>query len=114
MSTHDYRITLEYAGGKAGDEAPAPLTFSASDHDNLFEIIAKVRSSGMFDADSAAALALGMKLFSGVMLAHRKDPLFEPIAGAYRDFIGEFKARMQASQPQAEQPAGQDGGRQEG
>jgi hypothetical protein len=95
MSAHDYRITLEYIGGKiAGPEAPAPLSFTTSNHDNLFEIIGKVRASGKFDPDTAASLALGMKLFSEVMLAHRKDPLFEPIAGAYREFIGQFKAHM--------------------
>jgi hypothetical protein len=41
-----------------------------------------------------------MKLFSEVMLQHRKDPLFEPIAGAYREFIGQFKARMKELQSQ--------------
>jgi hypothetical protein len=101
MSAHNYRITLEYMGGKAeGPEAPAPLSFNAANHDNLFEIIANVQRSGMFDLDTAAALALGMKLFSEVMLQHRKDPLFEPIAGAYREFIGQFKARMKELQSQ--------------
>ena len=95
MSAHTYRITLDYASGKAeGAAAPAPLSFTASDHDNLFDIVARVRGSGLFGDDEAAALALGMKLFSGVMLAHRDDPLFQPIATAYRDFIVQFKARM--------------------
>jgi hypothetical protein len=102
MSAHTYRITLEYTGGRAeGPQAAAPLSFTASNHDNLFEIIAKVQSSGMFDPDTAASLALGMKLFSEVMLQHRKDPLFEPIAGAYREFIGQFKTRMKELQPKA-------------
>lgn len=95
MSAHTYRITLEYAGGKAdGDHPPLPLHFTAADHDNLFDIVARVRGSGLFGADEAAALALGMKLFSGVMLAHRDDPLFQPLAAAYREFIVQFKARM--------------------
>jgi hypothetical protein len=51
-------------------------------------------AGGLFGADEAAALALGMKLFSGVMLEHRDDPLFQPIAAAWRDFIVQFKARM--------------------
>jgi hypothetical protein len=83
MSAHTYRITLEYTGGKAaGPQAPAPLSFNASNHDNLFEIIANVQRSGMFDQDTAASLA----------------PLFDPIAGAYREFIGQFKARMKELQ----------------
>jgi hypothetical protein len=98
MSAHTYRITLEYVGGRAeGPDAPAPLSFTADNHDNLFEIIKRVQGSGRFDPDTAAALALGMKLFGEVMLQHRKDPLFEPIAGPYREFIGQFKATMKAA-----------------
>lgn len=98
MSAHTYRITLEYAGGKAeGNGAPRPLRFTAADHDNLFDIVARVRGSGLFGEDEAAALALGMKLFSGVMLEHRDDPLFQPMAAAYRDFIVQFKDRMKAA-----------------
>jgi hypothetical protein len=51
-----------------------------------------VQRSGAFDAYTAAALALGMKLFGEVMLQHCKDPLFEPIVEPYREFIGAFKA----------------------
>jgi hypothetical protein len=95
MSAHNYRITLEYSGGrKEGEGAPAPLSFQAANHDDLFEIIARVRAAGVFEHDEAAALALGMKLFSEVMLAHRNDPLFAGIAPAYREFIGQFKTRM--------------------
>jgi len=94
MSAHNFRITLEYAGGKKAAEPPEPLSFEAGNHDDIFDIIARVRGSGLFDQDEAAALALGMKLFSEVMLAHRDDPLFAPIAGAYRDYMVNFKARM--------------------
>lgn len=102
MSAHTYRITLEYLGGRAeGEHAPAPLSFTASNHDNLFDIITRVQNSGAYDPDTAAALALGMKLFSEVMLQHRKDPMFEPIAEAYRAFIGQFKERMKAADSNA-------------
>lgn len=104
MSAHTYRITLEYTGGKAeGPDAPAPLSFTAANHDNLFEIVERVRRSGRFDQDTAAALAVGMKLFSEVLLQHRDDPLFGPIAGAYREFIGQFKTAMKERQPGREE-----------
>lgn len=95
MSAHEYRITLEYAGGKhAGPELHEPLSFNAENHDDLFEIIARVQGAKLFDADTSAALALGMKLFGEVMLKHRQDPLFAPLSGPYRDFIMAFKAKM--------------------
>jgi len=97
MSTHNFRITLEYTGGKKQADPPAPLSFEVGNHDDIFEIIARVRSAGRFEHDEAAALALGMKLFSEVMLAHRDDPLFAPIGAAYREYIMAFKAQMRAA-----------------
>ena len=102
MSAHNYRITLEYTGGKKeGADAPAPLSFEVGNHDDLFAIIANVRRSGMYDDDTAAALALGMKLFSEAMLTNRKDPLFAPMWAAYGEFIGQFKERMRGAVPDA-------------
>ena len=99
MSAHQYRITLEYTGGKKDADPPAPLSFEVGNHDDIFEIIARVRGAGRFEHDEAAALALGMKLFSEVMLAHRDEPLFAPIAAAYRDYITQFKTRMREAHP---------------
>lgn len=46
MSAHQYRITMEYLGGKhAGPEVHEPLSFEASNHDDLFDIIKSVRSA---------------------------------------------------------------------
>lgn len=98
MSAHNYRVTLEYLGGKhAGSELHAPLQFAVGNHDDLFNIIERVQASQLADPDTAAALALGMKLFGEVMLAHRKDPLFEQLQPAFREFIGAFKERIAAA-----------------
>lgn len=95
MAAHQHRITLEYLGGKhAGPDLHQPLVFTADNHDDLFEIIKKVQAAGIFDRETSAALALGMKLFSEVMLKHKKDPMFEPMLAAYRDYISVFKQRM--------------------
>lgn len=100
MSVHRYRITMEYLGGKhAGPELHAPLSFEVGNHDDLFSIIAKTRQAQAFDADTSAALALGMKLFSEVMLQHKKDPMFAPMLAAYLDYIKVFKQRVGASKP---------------
>lgn len=97
MSAHQYRVTLDYLGGKhAGPATHAPISFDAGNHDDLFVIIERVRAAGLTDADDAAALALGLKLFGEVMLAHRKDPLFTPLQTAFRDFMGAFKQRVQS------------------
>jgi len=95
MSAHNYRITLEYLGGKhAVPETYAPLQFEVGNHDDLFSILQRVQSSGLADKDEAAALALGMKLFGEVMLKHRKDPLFAPLQPGFAEFISAFKQRI--------------------
>lgn len=95
MSAHNYRVTLEYLGGKhAQSDLHTPVQFEVGNHDDLFQIIQRVQSAQLTDADTAAALALGMKLFGEVMLKHRKDPLFEKLQPAYREFIGAFKERI--------------------
>ncbi len=97
MSAHNYRVTLEYLGGKhANSDLHAPVQFEVGNHDDLFNIIHRVQTAQLTDADTAAALALGMKLFGEVMLKHRKDPLFEKLQPAYREFIGAFKERITA------------------
>lgn len=109
MSAHQYRITLEYLGGKhAGPELHAPLHFEVGNHDDLFDIIQSVRDAQLYDPDTAAALALGMKLFSEVMLKHRTDPMFAPMQAAYREYIGVFKQRVKEA-TQQETPAPRSG-----
>src|SRR3546814_11708330 len=105
MSAHNYRVTLEYLGGKHADSnAHAPLQFSAGNHDDLFYIIERVRAAQLTDADTAAALALGMKLFGEVLLTHRKDPLFAELQPAFRHFIGSFKERIKSGNEGQPQP----------
>lgn len=102
MREHHYRITLEHAAtASAAQVLHAPLQFEAANHDDLFVIVDKLRSKQQFDADTSAALAVGLKLFTDVMMKNRKHPLFEEIGQPLRDFIGKLK-----SQPDAVVPAG--------
>jgi len=95
MSAHNYRVTLEYLGGKhAGAESHAPIRFEAGNHDDLFAIIERAKAAKLADENETAALALGLKLFGEVLLKHRKDPLFADLQPAFLEFIGAFKQRL--------------------
>ncbi|WP_211464884.1 DUF3861 domain-containing protein [Collimonas silvisoli] len=96
MREHRYRITLEHlATPKQDAPAHAAISFETGNHDDLFAIVGKVRSKGQFDADSAASLALGLKLFTEVMIKNRSNPLFADIHQPMRDFIQQLKAQPQ-------------------
>ncbi len=94
MRSHQYRVTLEHiAPSKPGEPVhETPLSFAATNHDDLFAIIERIQGKQAFDADTSASLALGLKLLCEVMLLNRDHPLFEDIKGPYRDFIGKIKA----------------------
>lgn len=93
MKEHRYRITLEHLAPASAEQVQhAPLQFEVGNHDDIFNIIERSRSKGHFDQDTSAALALGLKLFTEVMLKQRQHPLFSDISLPMREFIGKLKA----------------------
>jgi polyhydroxyalkanoate synthesis regulator protein len=91
---HKYKLRLEYlknAKGEAISAAPLELTFE--NHDDIFSIIERQKAKGLFgDNNQATEFAIGLKLFSEVMIKHRKDPLFEELAPAFGEFMKKLKA----------------------
>jgi hypothetical protein len=88
-----FRIKVE----RIDDETSTPLTFDVSHHDDIFAIAERVRKGTAFAESDALALAVGLKLFTGVMLTRRHDPLFADIQPAMRTFIGNLKSRIAAT-----------------
>ncbi len=94
MRGHRYRVTLEHLGTPRDGMAKQPdLVFEAVNHDEIIAIVQRIRASGQYSADEAAALGLGLKLFSEVMLKRKDDPLFQALRPALRSFIGGLKER---------------------
>jgi len=91
MKQHRYRVTVEHLALPDGSAPPAtqPLSFEAGNHDDILAIVARMRQRGDLPEADATAFAVGLKLFSEVMLQHRGLPLFA-------DFAPHFKAFMQA------------------
>ena len=50
-----------------------------------------MRRRGDFDPDTAAALAIGLKLFGEVMLTHKEHPLFAELAPHFGAFMKRLK-----------------------
>ena len=92
VKAYRYRIRIDPLSD-AGNGVQA-LAFDVENHDDLLAIVARVRAGTAFAPDDAIALAVGVKLFAGVMLRHRHDPLFADIQPAMRAFIGNLKARV--------------------
>lgn len=99
MNSYRYRITVEALADSKGQptEAP-PLKFEAANHDDLLALAEAQRTRLPYDPDTNASLMIGLKLLAEVALTHRKDPLFEDLMPALRNFIGKLK---QAGKPTA-------------
>ncbi len=92
MKQHRYRITLEHIADKNGAlSAAGTLQFEAENHDDIFEIVERLRGRGDFNADVAAALAVGLKLFSEVMLEEKENPLFSSFRPHFMQFMKKLK-----------------------
>lgn len=93
MKQHRYRISVEHLADAHGNPSThaAPLIFEAGNHDDILAIAERMRGRGEFAPDTANALAVGLKLFSEVMLENRGHPLFAEFAPHFRAFMQHLK-----------------------
>ena len=93
MKQHRYRVTLDHLADAKGEPSTydAPLRFEVGNHDDVFAIVERMRTRNDLAPDAATALAVGLKLFSEVMLEHRGHPLFAEFAPHFRDFMKTLK-----------------------
>ena len=70
------------------------ITFTATNHDELTEIVRRMQDAGLFPPDEAAAFAIGLKLFGETMLLHRDSALFTEMRPHFMDFMKKLKASL--------------------
>lgn len=92
--TNRYRITLEQlATAQENQPLPNSLQLEFDNHDEIFAIIQKLREKDPFqDQNQAAEFALGLKMFSEVMLKNRDNPLFEEFKPEFAAFMKKLKS----------------------
>lgn len=88
-----YRLTLEListAKGETGGQEPLQLEFD--NHDEIFSIIKRIQDKNIFQSkEQAAEFAIGLKMFSEVMLKNKNLSLFEEFRPAFGDFMKKLK-----------------------
>lgn len=90
---HKYRLTLEYLRNNKDEQVLIqPLSMEFENHDDIFSIIKRLTDKNLFDNEQQAVeFAIGLKLFSEVMLKNKDNLLFEDFAPALRDFMRKLK-----------------------
>jgi phage-related tail protein len=88
-----YKLTLELLETAKGEtESREPLQLEFTNHDEIFSIIERIQKKNLLQSkEQAAEFAIGLKMFSEVMLKNRNLPLFQEFAPAFRDFMKKLK-----------------------
>ncbi len=94
---YTYRLRLEQAGHiQPASPTHKPLELEFENHDDIFNIIERLQERDLFQVPGQSTeFAIGLKLFSEVMLKNRQHPLFEELAPAFKSFMQRLKAPTQ-------------------
>ncbi|RZJ59409.1 MAG: DUF3861 family protein [Flavobacterium sp.] len=90
-----YKMTLEHLHNPKEDTLHPTLKFEFDNHDDVFLIIEKIKEKGYFDESQSAEFAIGLKMFSEVMLRNKDNPLFEDFRPAFKDFMMKLKEKKE-------------------
>lgn len=91
--SNKYNLELKEVSLKDGSKGTKTLSFDFENHDDLFQIFEAVRSKKIFsDEETANEFALGLKLFTEVMLKNKQHALFEDLRPAISEFMKKLKS----------------------
>lgn len=73
MKQHTYEVTLKHIADAQGNPSTYTdtLSFNSYNHDDIFKVLQVIQNSQMLDDEAAKSFAVGLKLFSEVMLEHK-------------------------------------------
>lgn len=92
--TNKYRLNLEYISSTKEDTIlPEPIEIDFENHDDIFAIIQTLKKKNHFANDNdATEFAIGLKLFSEVMIKNKNIALFEDFFPAFGAFMKKLKS----------------------
>ena len=93
MKQHQYHITVQHLADAQGNPSTytEKLEFNTSNHDDIFSIVERLKTAALFDEQTTQSFALGLKLFSEVMLENRDHILFKEFSPAFTQFMKNLK-----------------------
>ncbi|MDB9724106.1 DUF3861 domain-containing protein [Polaribacter sp.] len=89
-----YKLKLELLELlRPDDKVYEPIELEFGNHDNIFEIIKRMKKRNRFKTEQdSIEFAIGLKLFSEVMLKNKDNPLFEDFRPAFRELMKKIKS----------------------
>ncbi len=93
MKQHKYHVTVQHLEDAKGQPSTYSdnLDFDVGNHDDIFKIVERLQTAKFFDEETTKAFAVGLKLFSEVMLENREHVLFQDFHPAFLQFMKNLK-----------------------
>lgn len=92
---HSYRVTVCGLSPEGAPTSEDALTFDVDNHDDVFALVRRVQAAGAVPSDEAPAFVVGLKLFSEVLLRHRRDAPFDALFPHFNAFMKVLKRPAQ-------------------
>ena len=90
MEKKHFEYSLQLQGVSADEPVSTQISFT--NHDDIFRIIGLIEQKGIFPtASDAAEFAIGLKLFTEVILRNRSLELFKELQPALQKFMVQLK-----------------------
>ena len=98
MKQHQYHVTVQHLKDAKGQASTYTerLEFYTWNHDDILEIVERLKKAELFDDQTTKSFAVGLKLFSEVMLEHREHPLFEDFVPQFGQFMKTLKQQVKS------------------
>ncbi len=91
---YKYHLSLRMTKGKEEQQLPEPVELDFENHDDIFRIMELLKAKKLFaDEQQVEAFAIGLKLFSGVMMQHRDSELFRELMPGFKAFMKNLKGK---------------------
>lgn len=90
---HKYSVTVETVTDESDMHAcePKKMIFEVETHDDIFDIVNRLRERTDIDPHYAESFGLGLKLFAEVLLKNKDNALFSPLLPHFKDFMSRLK-----------------------
>ena len=98
MKQHTYEVTLKHIADAQGNPSTYTdtLSFNSYNHDDIFKVLKVIQNTQMLDDEAAKSVAVGLKLFSEVMLEHKNFPLFKDFMPHFGQFMKTLKQQVKS------------------
>ncbi|MEN3929587.1 DUF3861 domain-containing protein [Microvirga sp. W0021] len=95
MKQNHYKITVEQQHDKDGNAVSGKqIAFNARNHDDLLFVVEKIKGLNIANAEDSTAMAVGLKLFTEIVLENKNEPVFKELFPLVRDIMQHIKSGM--------------------